>query len=369
MTIAAPMRRVGTHSPWIAVVSLALLLSACGEAEVVEPPPQVLPIKMFTVSGSDSGALREYPGNISAGQHVDMAFEVSGKIIDFRHVEGTRVKEGDILARLDPRDFEADLKTAEANLKKATIDLDRYTILYEKDVAPKAQLEEMQQRADVSQADLEKAKKAFQDSVLRAPFDGVVAKKLVEDFENIRQKQAVLILQDDSFLRIRVTVPESDLAGREGSLDLDAVNARIQPKVIVASLPDDEFPARLRELALTADPVTRTFDATFAFDPQKGLSVLPGMTAKVVIRDAAQGVPKGFSVPSAAVTADDDGKSLVWKVNPATNTVSPAYVKMGELFQNRVEILEGLAEGDVVATSGVSKLRDGDEVRQLDFSR
>ena len=348
-----------------AAAALVLTLSACGDDEPVAAPDPVLSVKIMEIGARRTEGETEYLGRLAAMQHIDMGFEVAGRIIDFRYVEGTRVKEGDVLARLDPRDFEADAKEARANLDKANNDLKRFQILYDKGVSPKTKLEEAENDASVAQAAYDKAEKAIEDAVLVAPFDGVVAKKLVEDFQNVDDKQAVLVLQDDSKLKLRVTVPESDLAGGPRSQSVEDIDRLIRSVVIVSSLPDLKIPAHLHELALTADPTTRTFDATFVFVPPADQGVLPGMTAKVIVAfDDAGG---STLVPGTAVWGDENGNSFVWVVDPDAMTVSRKQVEIGPLSGTDVSVTDGLAPGELVATSGVQKLSDGARVRRLQF--
>jgi RND family efflux transporter MFP subunit len=193
----------------------------------------------------------------------------------------------------------------------------------------------------------------------------VVARKLVEDFENVVAKQPILILQDDTRFKIRVTVPEQDLAGgRPEFPDFAEITQRIQPRVTVTSLPDSEFSATLYELALTADPVTRTFDATFLMDAPQQTRVLPGMTAKVTINSGQIG-GVGISIPGVAVWADEAETSYVWKLDPGSNQVHRTAVQVGGLSGRNIEILSGLGKGDTVVTSGVHVIAEGQVVRPL----
>lgn len=354
----------------LGVLSALVLLVACG-GEAVDPgpvEPDVLSIKTLTIGSVGAGIKREYPGQLAAWQNSEMAFEVSGKIVDWRFTEGQAVTAGTILARLDPRDFQAGLKAAEANLTRAKADFERYETLFKKGVASKSELDARTRAYEVSKADFEVAQKKLEDADLVAPFDGVVAKKLVEDFENVQAKSPVLILQDLSKLKIKVAVPESDMTGGRNSqysLDIEEINRTLKPEIVLTSLRDRVFPARLHELSLTADPVTRTFDATLLMERPNDVVVLPGMTAKAVIYvEADRG--SGLSIPANAVWADDDGNTHVWKIDPATMTVSRSPVTVGRLSGDRISILSGVGGGDQIAVSGIQNLADGRKVHPLD---
>ncbi len=339
---------------------------ACGE-EPVEQAPVTRPVKILELGAGASAARLEYPGEISAAQHAEMAFEVPGKIIELPVMEGQEVEKGTLLARLDPRDFEAELRKVEANVAQAKSDYDRFKTLYEQGVESQATLEAKQRRYEVTLADLETTRKAVEDTRLIAPFAGRVARKLVEDFQNVNAKEPVLILQDDSSLEIVVNLPESDLtAGRPGGTPEEA-SRRLDARVTVTTIPDRSFPAVAKEIATTADPVTRTFQATLAFANPGDVRILPGMTAKVSVnRPGAGGPSRGFSIPTRAALADESGGATVWVVDPDSMTVRRTEVELGEMSGDQVEVRSGLSSGDLIAISGVHQLREGTPVRRLE---
>jgi RND family efflux transporter MFP subunit len=350
-----------------AVAGVSLLALACSQEEAPPPEPQVLNVKMVEIGSAESAQTREYPGRIQAWQHSEMGFEVSGKIVELNFVEGQRVEKGFVLARLDLRDFEAGVKKAKANRARAFADFERYKKLLEEGVSSKAEFEAREQHFKVAEAELRQADKALEDAALTAPFAGVVARKLVEDFENVRAKQSILILQDLSKLKTRVTVPESDMGGEAQSETTDEMNSKLHPRVVVSSVPDRAFDAKVWELAMVADPVTRTFEATVYFPYPKGLNVLPGMTAKVIIDFS--GSAGSHWIPGIAVTADDEEQPLVWRVDPQEMVVRPVRVSVGGLKGDLVEVTSGLRPGDLVATSGIQNLRDGTRVRRYGKNR
>jgi len=347
-------------------LALGLVAFACGE-EPVEEAPVARPVKILELGAGSSAARLEYPGEISAAQHSEMAFEVPGKIIEFPVREGQQVEKGTLLARLDPRDFDAELGKAEANVAQAKSDYERFKTLFEQGVEAEARMEAKQRRYEVTLADLETTRKAVEDTRLIAPFTGRVARKLVQDFQNVNAKEPVLILQDDSSLEIVANVPERDLTGRRQGGTPEEASRRLAPAVTVTSMPDRSFPATIKELATTADPVTRTFQATFAFANPTDVNILPGMTAKVSIdRPGSSGPAHGFSIPARATLADESGGATVWVVDPDSMTVRRTEVELGEMSGAEVEVRSGLSGGDLIAISGVHQLREGMPVRRLE---
>ena len=187
------------------------------------------------------------------------------------------------------------------------------------------------------------------------------------DFANVQAKQPVLILQDISILEIKVNVPERDMARKpRPGLSREAISEQIQPVVIVSAIPDKSFPARIKEFATTAEPVTRTFVVTLNFDPVTDYTILPGMTARVqIVADPAQ----AWSVPVTAVQQTASGQAYVWSVDPDTWTVRQAPVELAEgMMGDRVRLQSGVEDGDLVAVTGVTQLSEGLRVREFSSS-
>jgi RND family efflux transporter MFP subunit len=339
----------------------------CGE-EPAPAAPVARPVKILKIDTQSAGETREFSGTIAAAQHSEMAFEVPGKITDFPVTEGQVVKKGDLLVRIDPRDMAAlaDVDTAKVRLAKA--EFDRQKKLFDADVSSQQELDRAKRAYEVAIANSRGSSKGLEDTELFALFDGIVAKKLVKDFENVMAKQPVLILQDTTNLEIDVTIPEADAIRSLRTTSLEERTARVKPVVIVTSLPDRSFPAQITEYSTTADPVTRTFSATLRFDPPDDVNIQPGMTATVRIHvppelKDAMGM-SGISIPASAAITDESGDAFVWLVEPGSMTVKRTPVELGSLSGDRVFVSSGLASGQQIAISGVHHLRDGMLVRR-----
>jgi RND family efflux transporter MFP subunit len=352
----------GTLLASLVVACLALFSGGC-EQQPAEQETVVRPVKILTIEAGGSAGQREYPATIKATQQADMGFEVPGRVEEFLVKEGQLVEKGELLARLDARDYQADLAKARANQRKALADLKRSLSIYEQDkgAISKGAIESDRRAKEVADAALQQAEKAVDDTGLRAPFDGYVARKLVEDFANVQAKEPVLILQDVSQLEVEVSIPERDMVSRAPSSSVEQITARAQPEVSLSSVPDRSFPARVKEFATTADPTTRTFQVRLIFDRPDNVSILPGMTARV--RAKVRG-DDSIRIPVSAVASSAQYQALVWKVDPTTMTVSAAPVELGDLHGDAVVIRSGLQSGDMIAVSGLSYLEDGMQVRR-----
>jgi RND family efflux transporter MFP subunit len=341
---------------------LALFAGGC-DKQPAQQPEVVRPVKILTIGAGSPAGQREYPATIKATQQADMGFEVPSRIEEFLVKEGQLVNKGDLLARLDDRDYQAELEKAKANQRKALADLNRSLSIYRQDkgAISKGAIESDRRAKEVADAALQQAEKALEDTMLRAPFDGYVARKLVEDFANVQAKEPVLILQDISQLEVEVSVPERDMTSGSRANNVDEITARTKPEVSITSIPGRSVPAWVKEFATTADTTTRTFQIRLIFERPEDVSILPGMTARVRARVASD---TGIRIPVIAVASNAQYQAFVWKVDPATMRVSPAPIEMGNLQGDEVEILSGLQDGDMLAISGLRYLQDGMQVRR-----
>ena len=351
------------------ILLAASLLAACGGEPEVEAEPPARSVKMMTIGDASVKVSWEYPGAIMATRNVDLGFEVSGKIIELPIEDGLKVSEGDLLGRLDPRDYEAARDAALANRRAMRSADVRAKAIFKEGAGSQAEVDKTQRDIKVAEQELNKAQKALDDTALMAPYDGVVGERIADNFQNVRAKQSILIFQDMSSLEMDVTVPERDFVHMEQGLTLEERTARAHPTVEVSSLPGRSFEAYIKSFTKTADPVTRTYKATFAFENPEDVNILPGMTARVILSPpemvAAYATSGGIRIPAIASASDEQGNAYVWRVDPDTMKVSRAPVVLGQMSGADVLVSSGLSKGDRIATSGVAHLQEGMKVRPL----
>lgn len=357
----------GLRLPGLALMTLMLI--ACGDEPVAEVEEVVRPAKLMTINAAGDGIYLEYPGAVSATQSVDLGFEVAGKIVELPIFDGLAVKKGALLGRLDDADFVAARQSAEANRKATRAAYERAKRIFDQGAGSQAQVDSTLRDIDVAKQELVKAQKALNDTVLKAPFSGTVSRKIAENFQNVRAKEVIVLLEDVSSLELDIDVPEQDFSRLNPRLTLQQRNERANPEIQVSTIAGRRFKARLISFETTADPVTRTYRATFAFDNPDDVNVLPGMTAKVVLNIAADKAPAGTKVglliPVTAVVVDTDGGAYVWKYDPASSQVSKAAVTIGDMSGASIRVLSGLHGGDQIATAGAAHMREGMKVRPL----
>jgi membrane fusion protein, multidrug efflux system len=360
-----PSRNPSSRLLLVPPLLAAALLASCKTEEVVqvEPPPR--PIKIYRLDGQLGATRPNYPGRIKAIKVVELAFEVEGRITDWNVEEGQRVKKGQVLSRLDARNYRAEVEAARARLRLAEAEYRRESKLFASGSGTQRDLDVATRSRDVSRAELRISQKALEDTELRAIFDGVIARKLVTDFRNVAAREPVLLLQDESVMEVVVDVPERDLAARRETLNLEQWNEKAKPMVELSALPGRQFPVRLTELATAADPETRTFRATFNMKKPPDVGVLSGMTAKLVLTGLLTTAPDEFLLPINAVVADSNNESYVWLVDQDSMVVSKLPVEVGRVTGDRIVVKRGLQGGEAIAMSGVQLLTEGRAVTEL----
>ena len=355
-----------TQPRYLYFILAAVLLAAC-EKEAAETPEIIRPVRMLSIETLQGGETLSYPGEILGVQNAELAFEVPGRLVELPAEEGIEVDERQLLAKLDPADFRASLDAAEAEYRNAKETFERFEEVFSKGAISRQDFDNQRRQFEVAEASLATARKALSDTELRAPFAGRIGRVFVDNFNNIQAKQSILLLQDLSQLDIIVNVPEQDWQRARPGLTLAQQTERAKPFVTLPTFPDREFPARITEVAASADPVTRTFAARGRFDPPEDIVILPGMSATVTVRidpDTA-GLQNAVQIPANAVVGGNDGGSYVWMVDDATMTVSLAPVTVGQMSGSGITVIDGLSAGDRIAVSGLQQLAEGMKVREL----
>lgn len=332
-----------------------------------EPPPALIrPVKSMVIGASQLTAGRQYPGRVRATEQATLAFSVSGTLIELPVRKGQEVRRGDLLARLDPRDFQNELNARQAQLDKAASDLQKLQKLAEAGAATPREVTDAKAQFDVAQAQVEIARKALEDTRLLAPFDGLIANTYVDNFQSVQAKQDILTLQDVRGITIDASVPEQRIIIAQR----DREPLRYRFRAVFDFLPDREFDVTFREATAEADPATQAYRVSFDMAAPQDVTLLPGMTASIreyLIDGAVVDDPDaGFAVPLSAAPVDGQGRYFVWKLIEGDGehlTVRRQDVEVGAMMADQVVIRRGLSAGDRIATAGVRLLTEGQRVR------
>ncbi len=335
---------------------ISFLCVSCGDK--ITPQDPIRPIKAIVAGEDAQMSHMEFTGVVQSATQSESSFEVSGKIVKLDIKEGDEFKKGDILAQLDDSDYQSNLKRENAKFKAAEEDFKRKQDLFKKGVLEKIKYEQAEQQIDVAKANLEKTQKALNDCMLKASFDGQVGKILVNNFTNIQAKQTIFILQDNSSLEVVIDVPESVIIKGKNKMTKEEATELLNPFVMFNGLPNKHFPARFSEFATTPDKDTRTYPITLTIIDSLDAKILPGMSSKVLMNEFIRDInERQIRVPSQCVISDENKAFMVWVIDKEQKA-KKRLVQTGKLQDGMIEITDGLNKGEMVALSGVHKLRE-----------
>ncbi len=337
------------------------MMSACDNAPEREAEPPIRPAKLIEISAEANIRSIRLPAVIAAAESSILTFQVSGVIQTLDVSEGAQVTEGQVIAKLDQRDFQAAFASAQATFDNAQAEFERADALAERGSVTRSLLDQRRSQRDVARASLDSAQKALEDTVLRAPFDGVIADLHVENFETVTPQQRIATIQGSGAAEAVVQIPATIAVYAE----------QIEPIELYVELdaaPGAQMNAVLSEYASLADPTTQTFEARFGFTPPDDLLVLPGMTGilRGQFRIASDGGSQAQIVAPISAVLAEAGKTYVWLVDPDTMTVSRRDVAVGPGVGETVVIASGLAPGDVIVGAGGHYLREGAAIRPFE---
>lgn len=340
----------------VTITALCLLgitvLTACSRPEPLpEPIRKLRVVEVGAVSDLRNGQL---PGRARSSSEVDLAFDVSGTLVERPVSIGTMVEEGDLIARLDPRDFQANVRAAEAAARNASSNFKRGKELLESRFISEAEFDRLEAEVDITQARLDLARKALSDSVIYAPFSGVIANLTVENFQSVRAKTVIARLLGLEKIEMVINVSENQVAGLPYIKTIE---------VEFDAFPGMRLPAEITEIGREASLTTRTFPITLSMDQPEERKVLAGMAGVAhVSGDIRPSEKSGYVIPVSALFGEEQGNvSKVWLVGP-DNRVSSRVVKVGSVTSGGATVIEGLQAGEVIATAGVHVLAEGQEV-------
>lgn len=348
-----------------AVLLTAALLAGCdaGATDNATATPQA--VETLTIRLEPSARTWTYVGTVKPRYQSDLGFRVAGKMTS-RHVEvGDYVKKDQVIAGLDPADFELALAAQEAELAAATTtrdeaiaSLNRFETLFAQGHVSKAALDqrasaavEARSRFDRAQRNVELARNQLAYAKLASDTAGVVTSLSVEAGQVVAAGQLVAKVARLDFIEVEVALPEQQLEDVRGAI----------AEVEIWGAGGERLPATLREVAPEADPVSRTFRARFAIaDPSRVANL--GRTATVYL--TARSAGQIAVLPLSAVSNDGTG-TVAWVISADGTRATPRKVAVQTFEKDRVIVTSGLTNGERVVALGVHMLDPGKPIRPV----
>ena len=356
--ISTKFKHVIGSGMFLAFLMLLMATSFTGCREEVVEKEVIRPVKVFK-AGNPLSTLRgrSFPGRAAANEEVDLGFEVGGLLLERPVAKGDEVKKGQLLARLDPRDFKNELAAARAERERAEAYRDRIAEALKARAVARQDLTDAEARLQEAIAREEIKRKALEDSNIYAPYDGVIAFTFFDEFKRVRAKEKVLRLLDISKIKFTVDLPE-------GLISFIPYVKEVWVEYDV--FPNRKITASIKEVGTEASQTTRTYPVTLIMDQPEDIQILPGMAGKASGRsdDPPVANMQGIEIPLAAIfTPETEMQDYVWVVNQSTQTVNRRKVKTGALTVGGTIITEGLKLNELVVTAGVHSLKEGQKIQ------
>ncbi len=409
----------------VTALGTGFVMTVQGDGARAVPVPEkiIRPVKIMTVSGATQYETRTFPGVIQAAREVKLAFRVGGPLVALDLDIGQQVNKGDVIARIDARDFEVnrlrlsaaldearaglkamkkgarseDIASLEAQLNAARVRLDdaernferQRNLLADRVIAQveydnaAAAMDTAKANVDVAQQELNKARtgarkediQAAQAGIKRLQADLQAAENALRDtwlrapFNGYVDKQHVENFENVAPGQPIITLLDFSAVEVRTAVP-EAIVVRQQEIVGVTSALDaysgKTFAATIKEIGRKTESANQSYPLTATLSGNPNMSPQPGMAATLTLKlrknDSRR---QSLLIPATAVFADPNGRPCVWKLNMSTQRVVRTPVTTGKLRQDSIEIASGLVDGDCIVTAGARFLQPDQEVRIL----
>ncbi len=344
--------------------SLAMLsLSACskdgGQSAASTPggggrgrgggADQVTPVEIALVERSAMVNTSLVTGLLEPIRTVSVNAQLGGALLKVRAEEGTRVSEGQILAEIDARELQAQVRAAEAALTFAQATATRSADLYQQQIVTAAENERDRSALAAAKASVTQLRTRLGFAVIKAPISGVVTARFVQSGDIVAPNTRIFTVSDLTTLVVRLPVSELEVSqlrtGAEVSLAVDALGGAA-------------FPGRIRRIFPAADSVSRLVPVEVAITGQATAQLRPGYTVRAVLRLGAR--EDAMVVPTRAVLGATGARSVFIIRDGLAERRA---VRVGADIDGRLEVFSGLVVGDTVIVAGNSIVREGGKVR------
>ncbi|MBZ5489103.1 efflux RND transporter periplasmic adaptor subunit [Halomonas aquamarina] len=329
---------------------LILTLFTLPAQAVAQTPPSVIGSRAEVTTWSDP---LDALGTLRADESVTLSATVTDIVTEITFQDGEQVERGQLLVRLDDSEEQAQLRSAEAISDERRNALGRATQLQARNLAARADVEDFQAQLRQAEADIQALEARLANYRIRAPFSGRVGFRNISEGALVTPGLALVTLDKLDVMKLDFSVPESYLGRLSPGLSLSATTA---------AYPDDVFSGEIASIGTRVDPTSRSIDVRAELDNADG-RLRPGMLMEVIVQ---QRVRQAVVLPEAALEPSGD-QHYVMLIDQSGDALrlERREVTIGERRVGDVEILEGVAEGDLVVVHGLQLARDGLEVRLL----
>jgi RND family efflux transporter MFP subunit len=340
----------------IFILVAVFVLQACSESTEVKQEVAPVVVQLSSAQVTSLANNYEFPAFVSAVKNVDLKFEVSGRLIFENLIEGSQVKKGKILAKIDPKPFQRKVEESRIRHEDAQRNLKRIKDVFEKNVASQRDYDDAKSQFSITKIALENAEQDLSYCTIRAPFDAVVGARYIENDSLIRSGDSLANLQDRSELYFTFEVPERIMTANVGNRDVKA-------SAHIIGQEDNVYDIHYVEHKTTPDPITQTYGVTFALKGEVANAFYPGSRAIVNIMPNNNS-ERALLVPLSALVGNSDAGFSVWRLNEQDSKLTQVKVNVSKLHGEYALLSSGIKAGDKVVSAAVGQMREGLLVRE-----
>lgn len=343
-------------SSFATVLVAATLLTACGESQK-GTEEEVQYVKTVQAKRISDAAELSYPGKTKSSEEVNVAFRISGPIQRVLVKEGQYVHKGQLIAQMDPRDYEVQLSATQAEYEQIKADAERVIALYKEDGTTASNYDRARYGLQQITEKLAHHKNQLSDTRLYAPISGYIQCKIHESGETVSAGMPVVSMFNAGDVEIEVYVPVSDYARQS-----DLLSATCSFEVT----PGKEYPLEIVRVSKEAN-ASQLYAARLRikgdYDRNK---ITPGISTMVYVAYHVPNEVDGVTVPTTAIDRKD-GQTFVFVLDTNTGIVKRRSVEVGRVdLEGNIQVLEGLKPQETVVCAGVRYLTDGQKVKEIE---
>lgn len=324
----------------------SFMLTGCqdkaGDVRVCEKTTKV---RLLKVSDHAVTADKRYTGTVEESSATTLSFPLAGTVSSIYVKQGDRVSRGQVIACMDTTTYSSAYNAAQASLNQAQDAYRRLKILYEEKSLPEIKWIEIQSKLQQAKAMAEVAGKNLKDCRIKAPYDGIIARKSIEIGQNVVPGVPIVELVSMKQVKVKVSVPEGDIS---------AIRTGDSAQVRISAAGNLCLEGCIVEKGVVANPLSRSYEVKITVENDGG-KLLPGMVTDVVIRSGQEA--SAIVLPPHFIQTDEQNRTFVW-LNQG-DKAHKRIVTCGPYTPEGVVIADGLTSGDEIIISGQHKVCEG----------
>ena len=288
-------------------------------------------------------------GNVEGNKTVRLGFMVAGRISRVNYNEGETVRSGQLLATIDSTSYSIAKEIADVQVAQVTDEHNRLKMMHERNSISESDFRKIDYALQGALAQQKLHNKNLSDTRLYSTMDGILLKRLSEPGEIVSAGMPVLVVSDISKVKVNAYIPENQLQyahiGQKAQVRIGAL--------------EQTFTGEVTEVGSLADAMTRAFTIKMEVS-NPGHAIRPGMIAEVTLSDVLQKTV--ISVTASAILRTPEGQAYVFVADTQTGQAFQRYISLGGFYGDKIEIVSGLSEGEIIVAGGQQKLTNGSRI-------